>query len=875
MIKQLYIRLKSIRALLAFGLTLCSVVAFGQDVVKVKPEMNYSAAPTNYVIGGITITGASDYDQNILLGISGLKEGQIITFPQADDAITTAIRKYWEQRLFSDVSISADSIVGNKIYLNIHLEGRPRLTKIYYHGLKKTEREDLEQRMGLKEGDRIAPNTLDVARTIIRNFFEGKGYKNTKVEIIQRDDSISKNRVVLDINVDKNEKTKVHRIYFSGVDADKVNGLKSAMKKTKEVGRLKNFLRSKKFIAEKYAEDKDNIVSKYNEWGYRDAYITRDSVVQFDPKHVDIYITVDQGDKYFLRNLSWVGNTVYTADALNRTLGMKRGDVYNQKEFNKRLSEDQDAIRNQYYNNGYVFSQVTPVETNVVGDSIDLEVRIVENNQAHLNRVNISGNDRVFEEVIRRELRTKPGDLFNREAIMRSITDLQAMGNFDPEKVEPDIHANPDDGTVDLTYKLKSKSNDQVELSAGWGPMGVTGRVALKFTNFAIQNFLKRDGNNRNIIPQGLGQTFEIEAQTNGTYYQQYSLSFLDPWFGRRRPNQLSLSLFYSKSTDVNTSYYNNYYNNYYSYLYGYGTSNSYYNYANYWDPDKYVKIIGGSIGWGKRLRWPDDYFTFSMQLTYQRYMLKQWQYFIMTDGNCNNLNLTLALNRYSSDQQFFPRRGSDLSMSVTVTPPFSMWDGKNYAALANNRNSSTYTEEMKEKYRWVEYHKWKFQFKTYTALSNAVKCPVLMTRTEFGLLGYYNKHKTSPFETFYVGGDGMSGYTTGYATETVGLRGYDNGQLTPYGSEGYAYSRMSLELRYPLMLSSTSLYALAFLEGGNAWTSVKKFNIFDMKRSAGVGVRLWLPMIGLMGIDWAYGFDKVFGKKGGGQFHFVIGREL
>jgi outer membrane protein insertion porin family len=875
MIKNLYKGMKPVRALLAAGLMFFCVAASGQDVVKVKPEMSYSASATNYVIGGITITGASDYDQNVLLGISGLKVGQVITFPQADDAITTAIRKYWEQRLFSDVSISADSLIGNKIYLNIHLEGRPRLTKIYYHGLKKTEREDLEQRMGLKEGDRIAPNTLDVARTIIRNYFEGKGYKNTKVDIIQRDDSAARNRVKLDINVDKNEKIKVHRIYFTGVDADKVSGLKGAMKKTKEVGRLKNFFRSKKFIADKYAEDKDNIISKYNEWGYRDAYITHDSVVQYDPKHVDVYITVDQGGKYYLRNLSWVGNTVYSADALNRTLGMKRGDVYNQKELNKRLSEDQDAIGNQYYNNGYVFSRVTPVETNVVGDSIDLEVRIVENNQAHLNRVNISGNDRVFEEVIRRELRTKPGDLFNREAIMRSITDLQAMGNFDPEKVEPDIHANPDDGTVDLTYKLKPKSNDQVELSAGWGPMGVTGRVALKFTNFAIQNFLKRDGSNRNIIPQGLGQTFEIEAQTNGTYYQQYSLSFLDPWFGRRRPNQLSVSLFYSKSTDVNSSYYNNYYNNYYSYLYGYGSSSSYYNYANYWDPDKYVKILGGSIGWGKRLRWPDDYFTFSMQLTYQRYMLKQWQYFIMSDGNCNNLNLTFSLNRYSSDQQFFPRRGSDLSMSVSVTPPFSMWDGKNYAALANNRNSATYTEEMKEKYRWVEYHKWKFQFKTYTALTNAVKCPVLMTRTEFGLLGYYNKHKTSPFETFYVGGDGMSGYTTGYATETIGLRGYDNGQLTPYGSEGYAYSRMSLELRYPLMLSSTSLYALAFLEGGNAWTSVRKFNIFDMKRSAGVGVRLWLPMIGLMGIDWAYGFDKVFGKKGGGQFHFVIGHEF
>ena len=449
------------------------------------------------------------------------------------------------------------------------------------------------------------------------------------------------------------------------------------------------------------------------------------------------------------------------------------------------------------------------------------------------------------------------------------------MGNFDPEKLEPKITPNEKDGTVDITYKLVHKSSDQVELSAGWGPMGVTGRVALKFTNFAIQNFLKKDGRNSNILPQGLGQTIEVGAQTNGTYYQQYSLSFLDPWFGRKRPNNLSVSLFYSKQTDVNSSYYSNYYQNYYSYLYGYGQSGNYYNMANYYDPDKYVKILGASIGWGTRLRWPDDYFFFSASLAYQRYMLRSWQYFIMTDGNCNNLNLTFNLNRYSSDQQFFPRRGSDLALSLTVTPPYSAWDGKNYAALANNSRSATYRDEMKEKFRWVEYHKWKFLFKTYTALDNAVKCPVLMTRTEFGLLGYYNKHKRSPFETFYVGGDGMSGYSSGYATEMIALRGYDNGDLTPYGSEGYAYSRMTLELRYPLILSQTSLYALAFLEGGNAWTSVKKFNLFDMKRSAGVGVRLWLPMIGLMGIDWAYGFDKVFGKKGGGQFHFVIGREL
>ena len=650
------------------------------------------------------------------------------------------------------------------------------------------------------------------------------------------------------------------------------------MKKTRESGKLRNILKSKKFIEEKYKEDKALFIKRYNSWGYRDAYIVKDSIVPYDDKHIDIYLNVSQGEKYYVRNISWIGNSIYSTDALNNSLALNKGDVYNQEQLEKRLHEDANSIGNEYYNNGYVFSSIEPVETQVVGDSIDLEIRIREGKQATLNKVAILGNEYVFEDVIRRELRTKPGDLFSKDAIMRSLTDLGQMGHFDPEKLEPDIKPNESDGTVDITYKLSPKSSDQVEFSMGYGTTGITGRIAVKFTNFAIQELFKKHATSRKLLPQGEGQTVELAAQTNGTYYQQYSLSFLDPWFGRKRPNQFSASLFYSKQTDVNSNYYNSaYYNNYYNSIYGYGTSSGNYNYADFYDPDKYVQILGGTVGWGKRLRWPDDFFTFSVMATFQRYILKQWQYFIMTDGNCNNFNLTFSLNRNSSDQPFFPRKGSDFSLSVSATPPYSLWDNKKYSALANNRNSATYQREMKEKYRWVEYHKWKFRLKTYTALTNANKCPVLMTRTEFGILGYYNRHKPSPFETFYMGGDGMSGYSYGYATETIGLRGYDNGSLTPAGYEGYAYSRMSLEIRYPLMLESTSIYALGFLEGGNAWTRTSKFNPFDMKRSAGVGVRLFLPMIGMMGIDWAYGFDKVFGTRSssGSQFHFIIGQEF
>ena len=870
--------IKHFASLILLTLSFFSAAKAQSEIIKVNPSMDYSSSPTDYVIGAIVIDGVKEYDENILLGISGLSVGQTITFPKADGAITTAIKNFWNQGLFSDVSVSADSIKGNKIFLHINLSALPRISSLTFSGVKKTEREDLETKIGLKKDNQISTNSIDRAKIVIKNYFDEKGFKNATVEIVRKDNPKKKNYVDVEVNIDKHSKVKVHKIYFTGVDAKKAKALKRAMSKTKEVNRLVNFFRSKKFIEEKYDEDKNNIIKKYNEWGYRDAYIVSDSVVQFDEKHVDVHLNIEEGGKYYVRNITWVGNTVYSTDALNRVLTLKRGDVYNQTLLDKRLNADDDAIGNQYYNNGYVFNHISPVETNVVGDSIDLEMRIYEGQQGHLGRVSISGNERVFDEVIRRELRTKPGDLFNKEAIMRSLKDLAQMGHWDPEQMNPNIKPHVDDGTVDVTYQLVPKSSDQLEVSAGWGVVGITGTIGVKFTNFALQNLFKKDQKHRLLLPQGMGQSIEIKAQTNGTYYQQYSLSFDDPWLGGRRPNNLSVSLYYSKQTDVNSNYYNsNYYNYYYQSLYGYGSTGNYYNYADYYDPDKYVKMIGGSIGWGKRLHWPDDYFTFSAMLSYQRYMLRSWSYFIMTDGNCNNVNLTLALQRNSTDQIFFPRSGSEFSMSVTATPPYSLWDGKDYKNLATNSRSSTYMDEMKEKYKWVEYHKWKFSLKTYNALSGAKHTPVLMTRTDFGLLGYYNKHKRSPFETFYMGGDGMSGYTTGYAQEMVALRGYENGSLTPYGSEGYAYTRLLMELRYPLMLGQTSIYALAFVEGGNVWTRCSKFNMFDLKRSAGFGIRLWLPMIGLMGIDWAYGFDKVNGSRSeaGSNFHFMIGREL
>lgn len=857
---------------------LFSIGAVAQEKI-VNPEISYAGTPRSGVIGGIAVSGVEGYEDYILTGISGLTVGQKIELPGQE--ITEAVKRYWKHGLFSNVQIAADSIVGDKIYLHFYLALRPRVSTINYIGVKKSEREDLETKLGLLKGNQITPNMIDRAELLAKNYFDDKGYKNAEINIRQRDDVTAKNQVILDVEIDKKEKMKVRQIIIEGnknLSDSKIKGglfTKGAFTKTHEAGKLSTFLKSKKYTPERYKTDKQNLIDKYNELGYRDATIVEDSVWNVDDKHVSIYLKVDEGKKYYIRNITWVGNTVFSTDYLSRLLGMKKGDVYNQKFMHKRLSEDDDAVGNEYWNNGYLFYNLQPTEVNIVGDSIDLEMRIMEGNQAHISRVRINGNTRVYENVVRRELRTKPGDLFSKEALMRSIREMASMGHFDPEQINPDVRPNYEDGTVDINWDLVQKSNDQVEFSLGWGQTGVIGRIGLKLNNFSMANLFNKNKEHRGILPVGDGEVLSIGAQTNGTYYQSYNASYSTNWFGGKRPIQFTVGAYFSKQTDVSSNYYNSaYMNNYYNYLYGYGNSYNNY-YENFYDPDKYVKLLGVSVGWGKRLRWPDDYFQLSVELAYQRYMLKNWQYFIVTNGNCNNLNLGITLSRVSTDNQLFPRRGSEFMASLTITPPWSAFDHKDYKNLAVNPESPTYTAEQQEKYRWVEYHKWKFRAKTYTALTNGQKCFVLMTRVEFGLLGSYNKYKKSPFETYYMGGDGMSGYSTGYAEETIGLRGYDNGSLTPYGYEGYAYDRFTLELRYPFLLGNTTIYGLGFLEAGNAWNDTKDFNPFDMKRSAGIGVRIFLPMVGLMGIDWAYGFDKVFGTRGGSQFHFILGQEF
>ena len=865
---------------------LCIMHCQAQDVI-VNPDISYAGTPRQCEIGGLTVKGVEGYEDFVLLGLSGLSVGQTISVPGTE--ITEAIRRYWKNGLFSKVAITADSLVGSKIYLCVHLATRPRVSAINYYGLKKSEREDMETKLGIMRGAQITPNMIDRAKILAKKYFDDKGYNNATIDIVQRDDVTSKNEVILDITVDKKAKMKVRQIIFEGneqLSDNKIKGnlfKKSAFGKINEAGKFKNFFKAKKFTPERYDDAKQALIDKYNELGYRDATILEDSVWTVDEKHVNVFVKVDEGQKYYLRNITWVGNTVVTSDYLNASLGMKKGDVYNQKQLKKRLSEDDDAVGNYYWNNGYLFYNLDPAEVNIVGDSIDLEMRIQEGTQAHISHVRIYGNDRLYEEVVRRELRTKPGDLFSKDAIQRSAREIASMGFFDPEKVNPDIKPNYEDGTVDINWQLEQKSNDQLEFSLGWGQTGIIGRVGIKLTNFSMRNLFGKNRMHRGILPIGDGEQLSFSGQSNGSYYYSLSTGYSTGWFGGKRPNSFSVSAFYSKQTDISSTYRNSaWMNNYYNYYGGYGMYNTgVYDYTSLYDDDKYIKLIGLSLGWGKRLRWPDDYFQLSTTLSYTRYMLQDWSYFLISNGNCNNINVGVTLARTSTDNQLFPRRGSEFVASVTLTPPWSLFDGKDYSKLATtetyNTNNDRYREELQEKYRWIEYHKWKLRSKTYTALTGGQKCFVLMTRFELGILGSYNKDKKSPFETFYMGGDGMSGYSTSYAEETIGLRGYENGSLTPYGASGYAYDRFTLELRYPFMLGNTTIYGLTFLEGGNAWAQTRDFNPFDIKRSAGVGVRIFLPMVGLMGIDWAYGFDRAYGTSsiGGSQFHFILGQEF
>lgn len=832
------------------------------------PTIEYTLTRKTYEIASIEVTGADSYEDFVLIGFSGLAVGDKIEVP--GNQITKAVKRFWKQGLFSSVKIRAKKIEGDKIWLVIQLEQRPRISEMQYEGLKKSEREEIEVKLGIRPGSQMTPNLVDHSKMVITKYFAEKGFHNAQVHIIQRNDPDHPGYVKVLCAVDKKEKTKVGKIYITGNKALTDLDINKAMKKTND-NNIINLFRTKKFVAEEFENDKKAVIEKYNECGYRDAYIVSDSIAPNpeDPTRVDVYMTISEGNKYHVRSIKWVGNTVYPYEILDASLGIKPGDVYNLKILNERLQSDDDAVSKLYTDRGYLFFNVEPVEVNVENDSIDFEMRMYEGKPATINEVKIVGNTRVYEHVVRRELYTKPGQLYSQSDIMRSLRELAQMGHFDQEKLVPDIQPNPEEGTVDITYQLETKSSDQIEFSLGWGATGLVGSLGLKFTNFAIQNLFNKDS--YRIVPQGEGQTFSINARTNGKMYNSASISFLEPWLGGKRPNSLSVSIYFANQTGYSKRYeqaYQNLYNTYSNYYYYSGNSNYYQQLMeSEYDEDRYLRTLGVSIGYGKRLRWPDDYFTFYGELSYQMYMMKDWPYLLITDGTSHNLSINLQLSRSSIDNPIYTRRGSQFTLGLKITPPWSLINGKDYSKM----NTS-------ERYNLIEYHKWKFSGKVFTPLSRDSKL-VLMTRAEFGYLGHYNEHAKSPFETFFMGGDGMSSYTS-YSTEYVAMRGYPSGSLTPYDATmgrnmGYLYNKFTMELRYPISLEqSATIWAHAFIEAGNCFADIKEYNPFKLKRSAGVGVRIFLPMFGLLGIDWGYGFDEA-NKKNRSQFHFVLGQEL
>lgn len=847
-----------------FVLFLSSLLTYGQTS---PAEISYSGTPRRYLITNIEVTGDLNNDPKILANLSGLRVGQEITVP--GDDITKAIKKYWDYGLFSDVKILAKRMEGREIDLEIQLQERPRLSEMNYFGLKKSEIDAVNEKVAMMRGSQVTPYLVTRAERFIKNHFVEKGFYNTEVTIVQRDDTARVNHVMLDVHVDKKEKVKISYLGFEGNTEFSDNKVNRIMKKTNQRRLLRNFFRTKKFVEDDYRADLDKLIEKYNEKGYRDAYITYDSIARNDDNTVDIRIGIEEGNRYFFGDISWVGNSIYPGEYLGQMLRIQKGDVFNQTLLDERLFIDDDAVHNLYMNNGYLFSRIIPVDVAIYNDTVDLEMRIYEGDQASIERVIIRGNTKTHEHVIRRELRTKPGELFNKAALIRTVRELAQLGHFDPEKINPVPLPDPDKGTVDLEYNLEEKANDQVELSGGWGAGMFVGSLGLRFNNFSVRNFFNKEA--WRPLPTGDGQTLALRAQTNGKYYQSYSLSFTEPWLGGKKPNSLSFSLHRTIQTGVSSRYMPDNYYGYSSYGYGYNDP-----YSMRGDDSRHMKVFGASLGLGRRLTWPDDFFTLYSELSYTHYDLLDW-YFLMQTGQSNNLRLKFVLSRRSIDNPLYTRSGSDFSLGLELTPPYSAFSDKDYSKVTDDQ----------ELYRMIEYHKWTFKGGMFKTLDRADKL-VLMTRVEGGFLGYYNKYLRSPFEKFTLGGDGMSGYSY-YGSETIALRGYENNSLTATSlvtsaegtgarQNGNMYTKMTMELRYPLTLQpSATVYGLVFMEAGNSWSEFKDYNPFNLHRSAGVGVRIFLPMFGLMGIDWGYGFDEVPGYSGaaGSQFHFVMGQNF
>jgi len=811
--------------------------------------------PKEYEIGGITVTGNDFIDPSVVILVSSLSIGKKIFVP--GDDISKAINNLWRQGLYGKVDIYATSVQGNFIFLNIHVEEKPRISKYAIRGVSKSEASSLDDKLKIATNDVLSDNLLMGAASKIRNHFIDKGFLNVTVTNHFFADSIRPSNMILEFHVDKGKKVKVKQIEIEGNEFFTDAKVKRKLKNTKE----KNFWRvwkASKFIESDFRTDKNMLIDAYNEDGFRDARLVLDSIYDIDEKHIGIALKIDEGNRFYLRNVQWVGNTKYTDEELNQVFRVKSGDVYNQKVIDTYMyaSPDGRDVHSLYMDDGYLFFSARPVEIIVGNDSIDLNVIIYEGEQAYINRISVSGNTRTNDRVIMREIRTKPGQLFSRADLIRTQRELTQLRYFNQETLRFDVKPNPADGTVDIEYIVEETSTDQLELSGGWGLGRIVGTLGVSFNNFSIQDFFKFS--QWNPVPSGNGQTLGVRVQSNGTYFQAYNLSFTEPWLGGKKPNAFSIGIYHSVQTNGVSRKKE-------------GTVNDY----GVVQTRQHIKISGISVGLGRRLKWPDDFFIFYGGASYQYYDVKDYfTSFAFSSGYSNNISGTLSISRNSIDAPIYPRTGSEVSLSTQFTPPYSI-AGK---MLGSNKDWSEASDQ--DKFLWLEYHKWKLNTSFFTRLAGNL---VLNTRTRFGFLGLYNRDLgLSPFERFYVGGDGLSGFSLD-GRELIGMRGYSNNALTPKNAQGYyiggtIFSKYTLEMRYPLSLNPmATIYMLTFIEAGNSWLGFNDFNPFDIKRSAGVGVRLYMPFFGILGLDWGYGFDEIPGNPGAnrGQFHFSINQSI
>ena len=860
------------KILVAGILLLSGAAAFAQQRLPVEIDYNN---PKQYVVGGITVEGNTYYSDNQIIQQTGLRPGVSIKVP--GDDLSSAMNRLWAQHFFQDIAVYADSVsaVGDSLFIRIAIKERPRVSRWTFSGIKNSDRKDIEERLHLRRGGEFSEYVESTSVGIIKRYYADKGFNNAKVDVEFTKDTMVTNAIRVNFAIDRGQKIKIRDINFIGNDALSEFKLARSMKKTK-AKKIYNFFNSKKFNEKEYPNDKKGLISAFNEAGYRDARLIRDSIYYVDSNRLGIDFVIDQGKKYYFRDIKWTGNSVYSAETLNSILQIQKGDVYDVVTMQKRLTgggkQSEMDVAKAYRDNGYLFFNVQPVEVNIQGDSVDVEMRIVEGKQATLNNIIINGNDLTNERVVRRQIFTRPGYLFSQSDFERSIREIASLGQFDAEAImgEGGYSVIPDqlNNTVDIVYNVTEKPSSQLELSGGWGGRTFVATVGVSFNNFSPRRIMDKSA--WRPVPLGDAQNLAIRFQTSGGYYTAFSASFSEPWLFGKKPTSLSLSAYYTRQT------------------------NSLWQ-INLLSKDRMMEVFGFSAGLGNRLKWPDNYFVLYNQLSWQTYKLTNWysNYFIFDSGTSHNVSYTLGLSRNSTDQQIYPRQGSDISFTVQLTPPFSLFRKKDYGNLdasgnpkpVDNWRDINYDNwSSQDRYRWIEYHKWHFKSNFYTRLVGDL---VLKTRFQFGYLGYYNRNwGYSPFEGFQVGGDGMSGYNT-YGTEIVSLRGYDNYSLTPlaytkYNSNSYSYAgnvydKFTVELRYPIILQPQSqIFALTFFEAGNAWSDIRSFNPFEVKRSAGVGVRIYLPVVGLLGIDWGYGFDRdVQGKKGGSQFHFLIGQEF